>query len=38
MIVVDTNIAYDCEFIALAQYLYIPLITADKKFFVNSRR
>ncbi len=23
--------AYDCEFIALAQYLDIPLITADKK-------
>ncbi|MEE9493322.1 MAG: hypothetical protein V3W04_08100 [Gammaproteobacteria bacterium] len=23
--------AYDCEFVALAQYLDIPLITADKK-------
>ena len=23
--------AYDCEFVALAQYLNIPLITADKK-------
>ncbi len=23
--------AYDCEFIALAQYLDVPLITADKK-------
>jgi predicted nucleic acid-binding protein len=24
--------AYDCEFVALAQYLDIPLITADKKY------
>ena len=23
--------AYDCEFVALAQYLDVPLITADKK-------
>jgi predicted nucleic acid-binding protein len=23
--------AYDCEFVALAQYLDIPLITEDKK-------
>lgn len=23
--------AYDCEFVALAQYLNVPLITADKK-------
>ncbi len=23
--------AYDCEFVALAQYLSVPLITADKK-------
>lgn len=23
--------AYDCEFVALAQYLHTPLITADKK-------
>ncbi len=23
--------AYDCEFVALAQYLGIPLVTADKK-------
>jgi len=23
--------AYDCEFVALAQYLTVPLITADKK-------
>lgn len=23
--------AYDCEFVALAQYLGVPLITADKK-------
>ena len=23
--------AYDCEFVALAQYLDIPLVTADKK-------
>ncbi len=22
--------AYDCEFVALAQYLDIPLVTADK--------
>ncbi len=23
--------AYDCEFVALAQYLNVPLVTADKK-------
>ena len=23
--------AYDCEFVALAEYLDVPLITADKK-------
>ena len=27
----STCSAYDCEFVALAQYLDIPLITADKK-------
>jgi len=27
----STCSAYDCEFVALAQYLDVPLITADKK-------
>ncbi len=27
--------AYDCEFVALAQYLNVPLITADKKILNN---
>ena len=27
----STCSAYDCEFVALAQYLDLPLITADKK-------
>jgi predicted nucleic acid-binding protein len=25
------KVAYDCEFVALAQYLNVPLVTADKK-------
>ncbi len=29
---------YDCEFVALAQYLDVPLITTDKKFFANFQR
>ncbi|MCP4603578.1 MAG: type II toxin-antitoxin system VapC family toxin [Proteobacteria bacterium] len=33
MQLVSTSIcsAYDCEFVALAQYLDLPLVTADKK-------
>ena len=27
--------AYDCEFVALAQFLDIPLITADKKILME---
>ncbi len=27
--------AYDCEFVALAQYLDIPLVTADKKLLTE---
>jgi len=27
--------AYDCEFVALAQYLDVPLITADKKILLE---
>ncbi len=31
----STCSAYDCEFVALAAYLNIPLITADKKLLNN---